>query len=125
MIGHVEELRTELDSLRLGDLEILARGKIELREARAGDGISRDRAYESHLITEIRPWHGCARRKTRIVVRCAWSVADAIHACPAHRWNELIHIEPGVRISGHRILISFTDKVRCVRCPSHGIRLRR
>src|SRR6266568_3486737 len=55
MIRQIEKLRTELDPLGLGYLEILASGKIELRQARANDGISRDCAHESHLITQVGP----------------------------------------------------------------------
>src|SRR2546426_8325886 len=102
MIRQVEELRTELDPLRFGYPEILHGGKIELRQARANDGISRDIADETHLVTQVGPRHGCARGKTWIVIRSARNIANAVHPGAADRRDEVVDIEPGVRISDRK-----------------------
>src|SRR5262249_39178404 len=105
MIRQVEELRTELDPLRLGYLEILAGRKIELRQAWANHGIPGDRAHKSDLITQVGPRHRCAGGKARVVVRCAWSIANAVHAGAADRRNEVVDVEPRVGITSYRIMV--------------------
>src|SRR6266478_1608501 len=125
MIRQVEELRTELDPLRFGYLEILHGGKIELRQARANDGISRDIADETYLVTQVGPRHGYPHGKTWIVIRSARNIANAVHPGPADRRDEVVDIEPGVRVSSHRTIVTVGDEIRRERCPSHRVGLRR
>src|SRR5919197_879345 len=124
MIRQVEELCAELDSLRFGDFEIFARGKIDLRQPWTSDAIPSNHSDESHLVSQIRAWHSCTHTQTRIVISRTWGIPNAVHAGTADRRYELINVKPRVGVSGHRILISAGYEICRIRLPSHRVGLR-